>query len=184
MITKKGRVLWIFLVILMIICVLVFYQVTNRKAKQNEIELDKLSYAIISYGDVYQELDISLAKEFAVKLQSALNFENVDLEHTNGEVELKNHRYVGELKNDFTIELILKEPQKLWVVSDIEEKEKTAKTVYGIFYSPNHDEAVMDFSLGSENVENGEYSMELAGFEVDEEELEELRNEIKQVVEN
>lgn len=181
---KKRSVLWILPVVLMIICAVVFYQITVRKTKQNEIELDKLSYAIISYGDVYQELNTSQAKELAVKLQDALNLENVDLEHTNGEVELKNHRYVGESKDDFTIELILKEPQKLWVVSDIEEKEKTAKTIYGIFYSPNHDETVLDFSLGRENVENGEYTMELAGFEVDEEALEELRNEIKQIVEN
>lgn len=163
---KKRTVLWILLPVLLIICAAIFYQIAVSKTKRNEIEYDKLSYAVISYGNVYREVNDSRIKELALKMQAALRLGKADLEATNGEIELKNHRYVDGEGDDFTIELVLSEPQKWWVCSE-EKGEKRSLDICGIFYSPNRDKAVIDFSSSAETVEKGEYSMEFAGLETD-----------------
>ncbi len=176
---KKKTLFTIVGISIVLISVVVIVCILNVLGnKKNVIDTDKLSYGMVSYNGEYVKVDTVVAKQLADLLQDALVFEEAELEPTNGMVLLEEHIYSENKSETFTLELVFDEAQNIWVHNNEWEK----KSIYGIFYSPEHAKGVINFSETEETVESGEYSMEYTGFSVDEEKMKSLIEEINKLI--
>lgn len=177
----KRMLVSVLILLLIIISIVILYRKSHNSI-MNEIDVGNISYCMVSYQDRYQKIEQSKAEKIVTTLQNVCNLRNARLTATNGMVLLTDHKYQQVQRDDFSIEIVFSKPQKVILFDDSTGQDsRVEKQIYGIFYSPDHDENVIDFCENEDRNSVGDYSMEYKFGDVNKDELGKLREQIKSI---